>query len=79
MSNNENSITRQRQLEERAMPLWQLRAIRQGTIRTCINCEHWAPNSASAAPEECVLAPGCRPPAVVLVLGCDSWMQEIPF
>ena len=76
-----NDYQKQRQLEERAMPMWQLRAVRNGVIRTCINCEHWEGNvvNAEKRKEECRLAPGQRPPALVLVLGCDAWQQEIPF
>ena len=76
-----NDYQKQRQLELRARPLWQLRAIGNGSLRTCINCEHWEGNNVAAEKrkEECRLAPGSRPPAMVIVLGCDSWQQEIPF
>jgi hypothetical protein len=68
------SANKQQKLEERAMPLWQLRAIRRGLIRTCINCDYWTHDK-----EECKLAPGQRPPVTIIVLGCDAWMEEIPF
>lgn len=78
----QNDIAKQRQLEVRAMPVAQLRAIRLGTYRTCINCESWGPNvikKGDAPVEECTKAPGMRPPALVIVLGCDEWVEDIPF
>lgn len=74
MAQNENDIHKQRRLERQAMPLWQLRAIRMGAIRTCLNCDSYIKDV-----EECKRAPGQRPPAIVLVLGCDAWIEEIPF
>lgn len=65
---------KRRVAEKRAMPVWQLRAIRYGALRTCINCDAW-----QAATEGCAHAQGQRPPANVIVLGCDEWGEEIPF
>ncbi len=59
--------------EIRAMPIAQLRALRRGTIRSCCNCDLF-----NISTEVCKIA-GSRPPALVIVLGCDSWIEEIPF
>ena len=61
-------------LEERAMPLAQVRAIRRGSWRTCVNCDQFNKET-----EGCKFANGSRPPAMVIVMGCDSWVEEIPF
>ena len=62
--------------------------------RTCITCELWIQNRGIAgqhfpssktwptypsAPEGCGLAQGARPPARVIALGCDAWIEDIPF
>ena len=67
-------LTKQLDLEQAAMPIWQLRAIRSGVIRTCINCENFDLQGG----ELCKLWQS-RPPARVIVLGCDKWLEEIPF
>lgn len=69
-----DQLNKQRQLELRAMPLAQLRSIRLGTWRTCINCDSWL-----QATEGCKKASGARPPAAVIVIGCDNWIEKIPF
>lgn len=77
-----NEFEKQREREKVIMPLWQVLAIRRGLIRTCINCDHWVPNQPGIVKdttEECSLARGQRPPAIVIALGCDSWQEEIPF
>lgn len=60
-------------LERRAMALWQVRALRHGDLRSCVNCDHF-----NEPDEVCALC-AARPPAKVIVLGCDSWTEEIPF
>lgn len=66
---------RQGQVERRAMPVWQIRALNGGFLRSCINCQNF-----SQQHEECLLVvPPTRPPAYIIVLGCDSWEHEIPF
>ena len=75
MTSPAQDSVKQLDLEKKAIPLWQLRALRAGVIRSCINCEHFVP----LPTEQCELAPGQRPPANVIALGCDSWLQEIPF
>lgn len=77
----ETPYEQQRRLEKRAMPIWQMLALQNGVIRSCLNCEHWRGNSIDGTEriEECRLAPGSRPPATVIVLGCDSWDMDIPF
>lgn len=42
--------------------------------RTCINCENFDKTS-----EGCRRAKGARPPAEVIVYGCDAWVDDIPF
>ncbi len=61
-------------LEKAAMPIWQLRALHAGVIRSCVNCLNF-----TAATEGCDLASGARPPAKVIALGCDAWENDIPF
>jgi hypothetical protein len=59
--------------EEKALPLWQLRALRRGLLRSCLNCDYF-----TEATEVCRLA-NSRPPVKVLVLGCSQWIEMIPF
>lgn len=63
---------KQERLEKVAMPLWQLRALNAGVIRSCVNCMNFHG-------EGCDLAQGQRPPAKVIALGCESWEHDIPF
>lgn len=65
---------KQLEREKVAMPIWQLRALREGSIRSCCNCEQFNKKT-----EGCLLGGDQRPPALVIALGCDSWEQEIPF
>lgn len=58
--------------EKVAMPIWQLRALNAGVLRSCVNCLQFHN-------EGCDLASGERPPAKVIALGCDSWEYDIPF
>ena len=67
-------LTKRQELEQAAMPIWQLRAVRMGVIRTCINCENFNIDGG----ELCTLWRS-RPPAKVIVYGCDKWQEEIPF
>lgn len=69
-----DDIQKQLEREKIIMPMWQLLAVRRGVIRTCINCDNWEKQK-----EECKLAPGQRPPVIVIVYGCQAWMEEIPF
>lgn len=69
-----SAYQKQRELEKRAMPIWQVRALREGSIRSCCNCEQF-----NRQTELCLIAGDQRPPALVIALGCDSWEQEIPF
>ncbi len=39
----------------------------------CVNCEHF-----DNGPDICLLA-NQRPPAKVIVSGCDKWVDDIPF
>lgn len=61
-------------IEIQAMAVWQVRAMKAGDLRSCINCDNFL-----KASEECSLARGKRPPAIVIALGCDSWVMEMPF
>jgi len=60
--------------EALALPVWQIRALRRGLIRSCLNCDNF-----NEATEGCAKAQGNRPPALVIVLGCDQWIEDIPF
>lgn len=43
--------------------------------RSCLTCVHFRESS-----EDCVLAePWQRPPARVIVNGCEGWAEDIPF
>lgn len=42
--------------------------------RTCVNCYHWRDDN-----ETCGLTDNLRPPARVIVKGCDQHEDEIPF
>lgn len=52
---------------------FQSKAIARHLWCTCLNCEHWDKKA-----ELCNLA-GARPPLSVVVTGCPSWLDEIPF
>lgn len=49
------------------------RVIDEGWLRNCTNCEHWIGNT-----EQCALYKA-RPPAKVIVVGCESHSDLIPF
>lgn len=44
---------------------------RQGVVSTCLNCLHWQN-------DQCTLAAAVPPPQV-LVFGCQSWDNTLPF
>lgn len=46
--------------------------VRQGAVSTCMNCCHYQPNG------NCEVAQAV-PPAEVLVFGCPSWDNILPF
>ena len=71
---SENLRDKRQRLEKSAMPIWQLRAMENGCLRSCINCV-----SFNKPTEGCLNAGGQRPPAMVIALGCDSWEMDIPF
>jgi hypothetical protein len=48
-------------------------AIADGTWSTCLKCDHW-----NETAETCVYY-NQRPPAWVIVNGCDDFQIEIPF
>jgi hypothetical protein len=51
----------------------------QGLFRSCLNCEHWTgENPTNAPPEQCRKF-RARPPARVIVTGCDDHTDLIPF
>jgi len=70
----EDDRQRLERVQKAALPIWQLKAMEAGCLRSCINCEHFTKSS-----EGCAIAGESRPPAMVIALGCDSWMHEIPF
>lgn len=37
---------------------------------SCLNCLHWH--------DGCAMAEGARPPADIIVQGCDEWQETIP-
>jgi len=52
----------------------QERAVRYHDWQTCLNCEHYDKQEGT-----CSLYGGATPPATTVVLGCVSWIHEIPF
>lgn len=42
--------------------------------KTCLNCENW-----SEITSGCSKAGGALPPPEIIVLGCDSWVADVPF
>lgn len=66
--------TKQRQIEKRAMPVWQQMALKQGSLRSCVNCFNFTHDI-----EGCKLANNTRPPAMIVAIGCDKWEMDIPF
>jgi hypothetical protein len=61
--------------------------IEHGLVPSCINCEHWGENYApdgvtrprGKAKEEICRLYKARPPAETIVLGCTSWVWDLPF
>lgn len=49
--------------------------------RSCLSCEHFIERDINGNDVELCLFGGCnmRPPARVLVLGCENYSEEIPF
>ena len=47
-------------------------------LRSCLNCDSWAPNGAKASPELCTRF-NAAPPADTIVFGCQFWAADIPF
>lgn len=56
------------------------KVIKAGIWKTCTNCLHWAPNEnkGAAAAEACNIYK-VKPPANVIVVGCVSHEEDIPF
>jgi hypothetical protein len=75
MTSLDQDSAKRRKLEQQATALWQVQALRAGCLRSCLNCDNYTHDKR----EGCKLADGSRPPAIVIVLGCDSWVPEIPF
>jgi len=47
--------------------------INHGTFHSCYNCEHWDIEAKVCSKYLAV------PPVRVIALGCEEWMQDIPF
>lgn len=45
--------------------------VKQGAVSTCLNCVNWQAS-------KCKLA-GAPPPPEILVFGCQSWDNILPF
>ena len=71
---SDSEFQKQRERELIAMPIWQLRAMREGALRSCLNCEQF-----NKITEGCAIAGDQRPPATVIALGCSEWIFDIPF
>lgn len=54
-------------------------ALDQGLFRSCLNCQHWTGENPTAVPAESCSLFRARPPARIIVTGCDSHSDQIPF
>jgi hypothetical protein len=59
-------------------------AFDQGLFRSCLNCEHWNGEQAPGVtlnypPETCRKYGNMRPPARIIVTGCEGHSDNIPF
>lgn len=52
---------------------FQKRVILHHNWATCLNCEYW-----DAAKEHCEKF-DAKPPLEVVVVGCNDWIEDIPF
>lgn len=57
-----------------------IRGLIFNSIRTCVNCEHFECSSSYKMADICKVY-NARPPATVIVAGCDKheWNDQIPF
>lgn len=62
--------------------------VERGVLPSCVNCELWGENANHALklkpnpqlhPNEVCTLWGQRPPAKVIVVGCDRHVPDIPF
>jgi len=60
------------QIRETRVPIHKRMIIDQ-VFRSCLNCEHF-----DSGLELCMLA-NARPPAQVIVYGCQKWEADVPF
>lgn len=51
----------------------------QGLFRSCLNCSHWTGENPVNVPAENCGLHRARPPARVIVTGCDDHSDIIPF
>lgn len=64
---------------------WQKEAASSGCLSNCLNCAFWnrPPVQANGVPPRpstgCKLAGDAVPPPEVIVVGCPSWEEDIPF
>lgn len=58
-------------------------ALDQGLYRSCLNCQNWngeqAPGVKLAQPPETCRLNGQRPPAKIVVTGCECHTDNIPY
>jgi len=54
-------------------------ALAAGMFRSCLNCAFWNDESVTQHPETCRAFGNQRPPAKVIVTGCDGHSDEIPY
>ena len=57
----------------------QLHLLSTGYWRSCYNCEYWGGNTYNPGTYGCEKADYQVPPLNVFLMGCPSWLQEIPF
>lgn len=62
--------------------------VENGILPSCISCEHWGmnqttiqrgPDGTKPPKEEVCRLYSMRPPAEVIVMGCDQWEWDLPF
>jgi len=69
---------------DKAQGPYQREAIRRCFWRSCLNCDHWNDGQAKAGndagkPQGCRKASYSLPPPDIIVFGCDSYVEQIPF
>lgn len=74
-----------KEFTERGQQAYQREAVRRVFWRCCLNCDHWDDGKVTPGtgqqprPEGCSKFGGQKPPAEIILMGCDSHEESIPF